>query len=127
MQPDDPQLDTALEELCESVPDPATAAALKQLAPAISELLKGQFSAGVADQKLCPPDPNDANVMASHIAFAQWFRSGANRGNRTPEECYRLWRASTSDHDPRVCWTCWHLISSAPGCSNSECPYKGDT
>jgi hypothetical protein len=30
---------------------------------------------------------------ADYIAFAQWFRSGANRYGRTAEECYDFWSA----------------------------------
>ena len=36
-----------------------------------------------------------AELQSTHkadcIAFAQWFRSGANRTGRTEDECYRLW------------------------------------
>ena len=33
------------------------------------------------------------------IAFAQWFRQGANRNGRTEDECYALWATLEGSND----------------------------
>ncbi len=51
----DDALESALETLCDNVPDERTAAALTTLAPVLAEILSGAFAAGQADERMVPP------------------------------------------------------------------------